>query len=145
MWNLMTIFCSVCRWSLCVLRAENSTGQQQLRESVKLMMPCGVIPQHCMFYTHPQTHTNIHTDTNTQTLHTHTRLLLSTALQLTASLGVVFLSSWLAEIKQDAISLNLLHIFISLPRGSLNLSGTELPTPAEKRPTGTLSVFPHPR
>ncbi len=65
-----------------------------------------------VLHTHRLKHTLTYTPTHTQT---HTGLLLSTALQLTASLGVVFLSSWLAEIKQDAISLNLLHIFLSLP------------------------------
>lgn len=100
---------------------ENQTGRQQHRQSVKLMIPGSVIPQHCFIHTHTDTHT--HTPTRTGLLH-------SAALQLTASLGVVFLSSWLAEIKQVAMSLCLLRVYLSHRRWSLSLSGAELQSPA---------------
>lgn len=50
--------------------------------------------------THTRRHSHTYVSAHSQT---HSGLLLSTALQLTASLGVVFLSSWLARIKQHAI------------------------------------------
>lgn len=102
---------------------ENQTGQQQHRQSVKLMIPGSVIPQHCFIHTHTDTHTHTHTPTRTGLLH-------SAALQLTASLGVVFLSSWLAEIKQVAMSLSLLRVYLSHRWWSLSLSGAELQSPA---------------
>ena len=66
------------KWSR---RVGSEPGQQQLRQSVRLMMPCGVIPQHCAFYIHTasntHTHTNMlhtqtHTHTHTHNTHTHT-------------------------------------------------------------------------
>lgn len=103
----------------------------------------------CFTYTPAQTHSNTHTHAATHT-HTHTPahsqthsgLLLFTALQLTASLGVVVLSSWLARIKQDAIFAQpppcLPFAFPLRPRKPQRSPGKAPPTPAVIRPTGAL-------
>lgn len=100
---------------------ENQTGQQQHSQSSSWFQ--AVSFHNTVLYTHTLTHTHTHTPTRTGLLH-------SAALQLTASLGVVFLSSWLAEIKQVAMSLSLLRVYLSHRWWSLTLFGAELQWPA---------------
>lgn len=56
---------------------ENQTGRQQHRQSVKLMIPGSVIPQHCFIHTHTLTHTRTRTHQHAQGFSTppHSNLL----------------------------------------------------------------------
>lgn len=84
----------------------------QLWEKTSVQLRCHAVSFHkTLRFTHTDSNTHLHTHRDT-----HRRAaLLSASLQLTASLGVVFLSSHLAEMTQDAISLNLLNIFLLFP------------------------------
>lgn len=91
-----------------------------------------------VLHTHRLKHTPTYTLTRTQT---HTGLLLSAALQLTASLGVVFHRLDWQKLNK---TLSLLRISLSLLPGeeASSCPGQSPPTPAAKRPPGTLRMFP---
>ncbi len=127
--------------TICASSNQESSGQKQLRQSVKLMMPCGVIPQHCMFYIHTDSNTHWHTHRHT---HQHTQGFSSPP--HSNLLPVWELSSsrldWQKLNKMPFRSTSSMSSSRISRRGSLHLSGTELLTPAVKRPAGTLRKLP---
>lgn len=136
---------SVCTDDLCVCWVENQTGQQQLRQVSQAhdAMRCHSTTlhvlhthrlKHTLTYTHWHTHTNTH---RASPLHRT-----PTYCQFGSCLPLVLIGR--NETRCHFAQPPPYPPLASPGKGSVNMSGTELPTPAAKRPTGTLPHVPPP-